>query len=126
MLTPAVMFPQMFAKDPYDIDPGWRPTGFVFALEGTKGGPVREWGGPTLDDYNKQDPEIQKRTIEFIRKNAAAKKPFYLDYWPIQTSIMGFPNRVTTNGALPQEALARPSRLCRHPDAHFIRKYRFG
>lgn len=107
VLTPAVMFPQMFAKDPYDIDPGWRPTGFVFALEGTKGGPVREWGQPTLDDYNKQDPEMQKRTVEFIRKNVAAKKPFYVDYWPIQTSIMGFPNRVTANGALPQEALAR-------------------
>jgi arylsulfatase A-like enzyme len=108
VLTPGVMFPQMFAKDPYDMDPGWRPTGFVFALEGTKGGPVREWGrAPNLDDYNKQDPEMQRRTIEFIRKNAAAKKPFYVDYWPIQTSILGFPNRVTSNGALPQEALAR-------------------
>jgi len=108
VLTPGVMFPQMFAKDPYDIDPGWRPTGYVFALEGTKGGPVREWGrAPNIDDYNKQDPEMQKRTIEFIRKNAAAKKPFYVDYWPIQTSILGFPNRVTANGALPQEALAR-------------------
>src|SRR5271169_1092819 len=108
VLTPAVMFPEMFGKDPYDIDKGWRPTGYVFALEGTKGGPVREWGrAPNLDDYNKQDPEMQKRTIEFIRKNAAAKKPFYVDYWPIQTSILGFPNRVTANGALPQEALAR-------------------
>jgi arylsulfatase len=108
VLTPAVMFPEMFAKDPYDIDKGWRPTGYVFALEGTKGGPVREWGrAPNLDDYNKQDPEMQKRTIEFIRKNAAAKKPFYVDYWPIQTSLFGFPNRVTANGALPQEALAR-------------------
>ncbi|MGO9417921.1 sulfatase-like hydrolase/transferase [Roseiarcus sp.] len=106
-LAPGVMFPEMFAKDPYDIDPGWRPTGFVFALEGTKGGPVREFGRATLEDYNKLDPEMQKRTIEFIRKNAAAKKPFYVDYWPIMTSLFGFPNRVTANGALPQEALAR-------------------
>jgi Sulfatase len=44
VLTPAVLFPQMFPKDPYGIDQGWRPTGFVNALEGTKGGPVREFG----------------------------------------------------------------------------------
>lgn len=51
------------------------PTGFVFALEGTKGGPVREFGRAlNHDDYMKLDPEMQKRTIEFIRKNAAAKK----------------------------------------------------
>ena len=51
-LAPGVMFPEMFAKDPYDMDPGWRPTGFVFALEGTKGGPVREFGqAPNHEDY---------------------------------------------------------------------------
>jgi arylsulfatase len=44
ILTPAVLFPQIFPKDPYDIDPGWRPIGFVNALEGTKGGPVCEFG----------------------------------------------------------------------------------
>ena len=44
VLTPAVLFPQMFPKDPYDMDPGWRPVGFVNALEGTKDGPVREFG----------------------------------------------------------------------------------
>lgn len=106
-LAPAVMFPEMFPKDPYDIDPGWRPTGFVFALEGTKGGPVREFGQASLDDYMKLDPEMQRRTIEFIRKNAAEKKPFYVDYWPIMTSLFGFPDRVTANGGLAQEALAR-------------------
>ena len=42
MLAPAVMFPEMFrGKDPYDIDTGWRPRRYVFAQEGTKGGPVR-------------------------------------------------------------------------------------
>ena len=34
MLIPAVLFPQMFGKDPYDIDSGWRPTSYVIALEG--------------------------------------------------------------------------------------------
>ena len=89
VLTPAVMFPEMFGKDPYDIDPGWRPRGYVFALEGTKGGPVREFGrAPNHDDYMKLDPEMQNRTIAFIRKNAAAKKPFFVDYWPIATSFL--------------------------------------
>jgi len=107
-LAPAVMFPELFPKDPYDIDPGWRPKGYVWALEGTRGGPVREFGRPpNHDDYMKIDPECQRRTIEFIRKNAAAKKPFYVDYWPIMASLLGFPDRVTANGALPQEALAR-------------------
>jgi arylsulfatase A-like enzyme len=106
-LAPAVMFPEMYPKDPYDIDAGWRPKGFVFALEGKKGGSVREFGGTSHDDYMKLEPEMQKRTIEFIRKNAAAKKPFYVDYWPIQTSLLGFPDRKTVNGSLPAEALAR-------------------
>jgi arylsulfatase len=107
-LAPAVLFPEMFGKDPYDMDPGWRPTGYVYALEGTKGGPVREFGrAPNHEDYAKLDPEMQKRTIAFIRRNAAAKQPFYVDYWPLGTSFLGFPNRVTANGGLPQEALAR-------------------
>ncbi|MGO9528679.1 MAG: sulfatase-like hydrolase/transferase, partial [Verrucomicrobiia bacterium] len=38
VLSPALMYPKMFAKDRYDLDPGWRPTGFVFALEGTMRG----------------------------------------------------------------------------------------
>ena len=73
VLTPAVMFPEMFGKDPYDIDSGWRPRGYVWALEGTKGGPVREFGTPPNPaDYMKLEPEMQRRTIAFIQKNAAA------------------------------------------------------
>jgi arylsulfatase len=107
-LTPAVMFPEMFGKDPYDMDPGWRPTGFVFALEGTKGGPVREFGtAPNHADYMKIEPECQKRTLAFIQKNAAAKKPFYIAYWPVLSSFLGFPDRVTANGGLLQEGLVR-------------------
>jgi arylsulfatase len=107
-LSPAVMFPEMFAKDPYDMDPGWRPTGFVYALEGVKGGPVNEFGrAPNHADYMKIDGECEKRTLAFIQKNAAAKKPFYCAYWPMATSFLGFPNRVTASGGVLQEALAR-------------------
>ena len=107
-LTPGVMYPEMFPKDPYDMDPGWRPRGFVFALEGKKGGPVTEFGAaPNHADYMKIEGECQKRTLAFIQKNAAEKKPFYCAYWPVGTSFLGFPNRVTSNGSLLSEAVAR-------------------
>jgi arylsulfatase len=106
-LTPAVLFPQMFPKDPYDMDPGWRPIGFVNALEGAKGGPVREFGtAPSLDDYNKLEPEFEKRTLAFIQKNAAAKKPFYVAWWPALGSFLPSPKKLTTNGGVLAELLA--------------------
>jgi arylsulfatase len=89
VLTPAVLFPQMFPKDPYDIDGSWRPVGFVNALEGTKGGPVREFGtAPNHDEYLKLEGEFEKRTLAFIDKNAAAKKPFYIAWWPALGSFL--------------------------------------
>ncbi|MGH3478678.1 MAG: sulfatase-like hydrolase/transferase [Nocardioidaceae bacterium] len=110
-LTPAVLYPEMYPDDPYDMDPGWRPKGFVFALEGTKGGPVNEWGrAPSHAEYMKLDPEFKRRTLAFIEKNAAAKKPFYCAFWPLALSFMGGgwgAERVTPNGALIPEALAR-------------------
>jgi arylsulfatase len=109
-LTPAVMFPKMFAKDPYDMDPGWRPIGYVFALEGTKGGPVREFGrAPSYEDYLKIEGECQKRTIAFIQKNAAAKKAFYADYRPPH----GFPPRFSESSDCqrrPCTGRSRPAR----------------
>jgi hypothetical protein len=108
VLTPAVMFPEMYPEDRYDKDPGWRPNGFVFALEGKKGGPVTEFGrAPDHAAYAATDGECQKRTLAFIEKNAAAKKPFYCAYWPVATSFLGFPDRVTAAGSLVSEALAR-------------------
>jgi len=52
VIVPTTMRPELFPEDPYDIDKGWRPKGFIWALEGKKGGPVREWGTPPdLGDY---------------------------------------------------------------------------
>jgi hypothetical protein len=51
--------------------------------------------------------EAQKRTMAFIEKSAAAKKPFFVDYWPVLASFLGFPNRVTASGGSLQESLAR-------------------
>ena len=107
-LMPGSMFPELFPDDPYDMDKGWRPRGYVWALEGKKGGPVREWGvPPNHDDYMGIDPECEKRTLAFIRKNAAEKKPFYVAYWPQVTSFLGFREKETVSGGFLQEALVR-------------------
>ena len=108
VLSPAVMFPEMFGEDPYDIDDGWRPRGYVWALEGTKDGPVREYGNPPdHDSYMALEEEFQNRTIDFIRKSNDADKPFFIAYWPQATSFLGFPDRITASGGFLQEALAR-------------------
>jgi len=107
VLSPAVLFPKMFPADPYDMDPGWRPVGFVNALEGTKGGPVREFGiAPSLDDYLKLEGEFEKRTLAFIQENAAAKKPFFVAWWPALGSFLPSPKKLTANGGITAELIA--------------------
>lgn len=102
------MYPESMPADPYDKDTGWSPKGFVNALEGTKGGEVNEFGrAPDLADYLKIESESQKRTLAFINKNAKAKKPFYVAYWPQMVILPGFPDRVTANRGFLPEALQR-------------------
>jgi arylsulfatase len=89
-LFPTSMHPELYPEDPYDMDKGWRPDGYVWMLEGTKGGPVREWGTPPNEaDYYAIEAECQKRTINFIRKSVAANKPFFISYQPVVGSFMG-------------------------------------
>jgi arylsulfatase A-like enzyme len=108
MLASAVMYPDMYPHDPYDIDKGWRPDGYVWALEGTKGGPVREYGTPpNHDDYVQIEDEFFKRSMDFIDRSAKSDKPFFLALWPQVTSFLGFPDRVTVSGTFLQEGLAR-------------------
>jgi arylsulfatase len=103
--------PELYPDDPYDIDKGWRPDGYVWMLEGTKGGPVREWGTPPNEaDYYAIEEECQKRTIEFIRKSVAAKKPFFISYQPVVASFMGLQpgdKNQTVSAGLTQEFFAR-------------------
>ncbi len=106
------MFPERFPRDPYDIDTGWEPRGYVWALEGKKGSAVREWGRPpNHEDYLKIDPECEKRTVAFIRGNARARKPFYIAYWPQLASFAGFKEKQTVSRALLQEGLVRLDRF---------------
>ena len=51
-------------------------------IEGKKGEPGREWCGTSNECYAKVDPESEKRTLDFIRRNAKAEKPFFVAYWP--------------------------------------------
>ena len=70
VIVPTTLRPELFPEDPYDIDKGWRPKGFVWALEGTKDGPVREWGTPPdLGDYIALDGECEKRASAFMRRS---------------------------------------------------------
>jgi len=107
-IRPGSLHPEILPDDPYDIDKGWRPKGYVWALEGVKDGPVSEWGTPpNLADYIAMDGESQKRISSFMKKSIAAKKPFYVAYWPQITPFSGFPEKVTVSAALLQEGLAR-------------------
>ena len=108
VIVPTSLRPELFPHDPYDIDKGWRAKGFVWALEGKKGGPVREWGNPPdLKDYIRMDGECEKRLSEKKKKSIKANKPFYAAYFPQLTPFTGFPDKITVSGALLQEGLAR-------------------
>ncbi len=77
------LFPEIYPPDPYKLDsPGLVPEGWVMNIEGKKGELGREWCGTSNECYAKLDKESEKRTLEFIRKNAKAGKPFFVSYWP--------------------------------------------
>lgn len=108
VIRPGSLHPEILPADPYDIDKGWRPKGYVWALEGKKGGDVNEWGKPpNLQDYIKMDGEAEKRLSAFMKKNVEAKKPFYAAYWPLLTPFTGFPEKLTVSAGMLQEGLAR-------------------
>lgn len=77
------LHPEIYPPDPYKLDdPGLVPSGWVMAIEGKKGELGKEWCGTSNECYDEMDKESEKRTIEFIRKNAKDGKPFYVQYWP--------------------------------------------
>ncbi len=107
-VAPTAMYPETFPEDPYDMDKGWRVKGMVWHLEGTKGGEVREFLPPTdRENWYKAMEQEGSRTMAFIEKNAAAKKPFYVSYWPSLIAFSPFPETKTLSRGFLQEGLAR-------------------
>jgi len=92
--------PEMLVENPYQLDNTFVPTGFVGYIEGKKGEQGREWRGTAKEDYDAFDPETKVRSMEFIRSNAAAGKPFYLAWWPMMTSFIPSPEKKTVSRGL--------------------------
>ncbi|MEO1130101.1 MAG: sulfatase-like hydrolase/transferase [Planctomycetota bacterium] len=99
------LFEDMLPEDPYKLDDTFVTKGWVQIAEGTKGGPTRQWGDNSHDNYLKIDPEAQRRTIEFIKRNAEAGKPFYVANWPNMVSFIPNPNKVSTSRSILQDGL---------------------
>jgi len=77
------LHPEIYPPDPYQLDrPGLVPEGWVMSIEGTKGGEAREWCGTSNECFAKLDTECEGRILDFIERNAKAKKPFLAEYWP--------------------------------------------
>jgi arylsulfatase len=94
---------EMLPKDPYKLDDTILPTGWVQVIEGKKGELGQEWGDTSHETFLKVDPECHTRSLKFIQKNAVAKKPFYVAYWPNMTSFIPSPNKVTVARGLYQD-----------------------
>lgn len=105
------MFPELYGEDKYDIDNSWQPRGSVWTLEGTKGGKTLEWGPPPkVSNYWDAITESEKRTLGFIDKAVAAKKPFFISHQPILLSFIPDardPLKKTANKNVMAEAIER-------------------
>ena len=94
------MHPDMLPSDPYAMDsPGLNPDGWVMTIEGVKGEKGKEFCGTSGECYDKIDVESEKRAIAFMRKNAKAKKPFFINYQPTWFNFMEpQPKKASENG----------------------------
>ncbi len=103
------LHPEQYPEDPYKLDdPGLLPGGWVQILDAKKGELAEEWCGTSNECYEKMEAESEKRTIDFIKKNAQAKKPFFVQYWP---NFLNFlrpeAQKATLNGGKVPNAYAR-------------------
>ncbi len=87
-------------KSPYQLDDNFIPQGWIMYLEGEKGEQVSEWRDPSNEGYMAMDAESERRTIEFIRKNASTDNPFFVCYWPQTTSFIANPQKSTPGRSL--------------------------
>ncbi len=98
---------EMLPDDPYAVDKEFGPTDWIMSMEGTKGELATEWKSSSLEDYSAIDPECQKRSLEFIHKNAKEGSPFYLAYWPMLTAFIPNPQKATVARSVLAEGFTR-------------------
>jgi arylsulfatase len=95
----------MLPPDPYKLDDTFITKGWVQMAEGWKGGKTLQWGDNSHENYLKIDPEAQRRTLEFIGRNAKAGKPFYIANWPNLTSFIPSPEKCSLSRSILQDGL---------------------
>lgn len=103
------LHPDQYPEDPYKLDdPGLVPKGWVQILDGKKGQLAEEWCGTSNECYEKMEAESEKRVLDFIRKNAQADKPFFVQYWPnFLNFLLPQAQKATINGGKVPNAYAR-------------------
>ena len=94
---------ELLPENPYQLDNTFSPTGYVFYIEGTKGGETREWCGTTNECYKSFDAEAENRALAFIRSSAEAGNPFYVAWWPMWISFIPEPVKTTLQRGLVAE-----------------------
>jgi len=99
------LYEDMLPPDPYKLDDTFVTKGWVQIAEGKKGEKARQWGDNSHENYMKIDPEAQRRTLEFIERNAKAGKPFYVANWPNMTSFIPNPKKCSTSRSILQDGL---------------------
>lgn len=98
------MHPEIYPPDPYRLDKvGLVPSGWVMNIEGKKGEMGKEFCGTSNECYDEIDNESEKRTLAFIRKNAKAGKPFFVEYWPNWLNFLApeLPKKTLNGGKVP-------------------------
>ena len=99
------LYEDMLPTDPYKLDDTFVTKGWVQMAEGTKGGETLQWGDNSHENYMKIDPEAQRRTLEFIERNAKAGKPFYVANWPNLISFIPNPKKCSVSRSLYQDGM---------------------
>ncbi|MDW4551722.1 sulfatase-like hydrolase/transferase [Defluviimonas sp. D31] len=98
------LFEEALPRNPYKLDHTFSPKGYVFYIEGTKGGETREWCGIEVECYMQFDKEASKRALAFIAKNAKQKKPFFVEWWPLFTPFIPAPQKASLQRGLVGDA----------------------
>jgi len=100
------LFEDMLQPDPYKLDDTFVTKGWVQAIEGTKGGKTLQWEDNSAETYGKFAAEAQRRTLEFIERNAKAGKPFFVQHNPMMIMpAFAKPKKVSESRSMLQDGL---------------------